>query len=279
MRFVTLILAFFCCAGVAFATDVTAAPADCDRTMALPDDQITASDIAGCFAAAKALDTVQDMVVAEKFFAFVCAAADLDVSPDACASLGHMYDARLEATAAMTAYSQSCFHPRVETADGEGCLTYGTRLLAAGTDIATDADTEDRKMITTASRAFQRGCIDGIAQACAANETLQDAIFAGEYGFDNVSCQIKDSDAQVTSDQICKTFSQHTNLTEGEVLQDGNHIETFYIWPDTDLTRTAYRGGLWSLNGRPTGEPRLVDGYLCLVNPLTERQFCAEMPD
>lgn len=281
MRLIALVLTLACWAGLSFATEISTAPADCDRAMTLSEDKVTAADVAGCYAVAqKLLDATQDGA-AEPYFKFVCTARDLDTSPHACANLGKIYDARLgdaaAAEMAMTYYAQSCFHPRVATADGAGCLIYGTRLLAAWNNRATE--TPARNTITTASRALQRGCVDGVIDACAANEALSTAIQAGDFGFDEVSCLIKDKTGQVTSDQMCQSFSQYTNLVEGEMLQDGNYVETYFVWPDTDRTRIAYRGGFWSLNGRPTGDPRLFDGYLCLVNPLTERQFCAEMPD
>lgn len=286
MRLISLIIGLMMWAGSVAATDspTGAAQATCDTAMAAPIEHITALELEACHTAGQdALSGDADPTVAAKYLAVVCAADHLDLSPAACADLGRMYaDGRGVAASwrdAQDFFAQSCFHPRVETADGAGCLRYGMVLLAHWADSPVPENETTLTTVVTASRAFQRGCADANLEACAANDVLGQVMLAGDYGYTTSSCTIRDNADQITSRETCMSFDHYSNLTEGEMLEDGNHIDTYYIWPESDRTRTAYRGGFWSLNGRATGDPRLIDGDMCLVNPLTERQFCAALPD
>lgn len=243
-----------------------------------------------CYDAAKlALGQQTRLPEALGWAEFVCEGTDPSVAPYGCKLVGNILSAGLGQPAdpalALAAYQRGCFHHRVNTTDGEACLRYGTMLTeavrrgdqtTAPLAFAHREDGEDPTqpmMLSEASRAFDMGCMDNIAQACAANAALLEDWSAGDMPSNPFICQVRAADGEITSAKPCRgfIFYQASAQRQAARAQIGLNV---YVWPDGDRSVTYVDGGIWRLNEIRTDDPVTEGASRCWQNPISTRSFC-----
>ncbi|ABL71463.1 TPR repeat [Paracoccus denitrificans] len=258
----------------------------CERAIAAGEER----DLWECYDAAKqALDQSQRLPGAHRWADYVCRGADVSVSPYGCKLVGNMLAQGLgqpaDPAGALSAYQRGCFHPRVATTDGEACLHYGTMLIEAvrrgekPAEPLAFAHREDGEepepplMLAEASRAFDMGCLDSIAPACAANVRLLEEWSTGDLPYDRFICQVRNAAGEVTSEKPCRglIFYQAAEARKETREQVGLNV---YVWPDGDRSVTYIRDGIWRLNEVRTDYPATEGNSRCWRNPISTRSFC-----
>ncbi|NHF72377.1 hypothetical protein [Paracoccus xiamenensis] len=255
----------------------------CTSAMTLDADPLS------CYSGGKhALNNTRDYDTAGRYFTHVCDSDDLRIAPYACKYLGQMAAAGqggdVDPSDAMAQFQRACFHDRVETVDGEGCLLYGRALIENRAHLDWDETTYGlafvpghdshpeiaRYGLSRASHAFLRGCRDGIGQACDANRALLAAWSAGDYPRAAAACRVTDAAGRVTSQKDCGRFRYHVLEFEGDGAAE------IFVWPDGDRTVTNRAGGDWRLNGGEVSDHRIGDGWECWTNARSGNSFCAD---
>ena len=220
---------------------------------------------------------------------FVCEGDDISTAPYACKLAGNILAEGLglpaDPSGALLAYQRGCFHPRVSTTDGEACLSYGNLLIESvrrhdtPTQPLVFAHREDGEepepplVLAEASRAFDMGCMDGIAQACAANTRLIEEWSTGDLPFDPFTCQVRSAHGEVVSDRPCRGFIAYQAAGEMKLSRDQIGLN-IYVWPDGDRSVTYIKDGVWRLNEVRTGYPAREGTTTCWHNPISARTFC-----
>lgn len=262
----------------------------CQYTRSLADaDRFYLSDW-DCYNAAKyALSETRDYSVALREFRIVCSGDTAGLAPYGCKYLGRIHEGGLgvpaDPDAARDYYAQSCFHPRADDADGEGCLLYGKRLIADRQrpalrtgDVAESADpgtSVAQAALEQASRAFQRGCATDIPLSCEANDALLQRQLAGEFGYKIARCFLRAQNGPAPTPRQCRAITRFPNH-EGRVDDADSLTETVYVWPDQERTVLRYDDGDWLINGNAAQGPTRSAGFNCFTNAVTGRQLCVE---
>lgn len=220
---------------------------------------------------------------------FVCEGDDISTAPYACKLAGNILAEGLglpaDPSGALLAYQRGCFHPRVSTTDGEACLSYGNLLIEtvrqheAPTPPLVFAHREDGEdpapplVLAEASRAFDMGCMDDIAEACVANKRLLEEWSTGDLPFDPFTCQVRSAVGEVISERPCRGFTAYQAAEEMKAsrAQIGLNI---YVWPDGDRSVTYVKDGVWRLNEVRTDYPVQEGATTCWHNPISTRTFC-----
>lgn len=266
------------------ALDVRASA--CEALMSTGSNQ----DAWACYDAAKlALAQQARQPEALRWADFVCGSADASVAPYGCKLVGNILSQGLGQPAdpvrALAAYQRGCFHHRVDTTDGEACLLYGKMLVDAvhrgqmtplPLAFAHHEDGEDPTpplMLSEASRAFDMGCMDRIAQACTANAQLLKDWSTGDLPRDAFTCQVRNASGEVTSAKPCRGFIFYQASAEMQQAREQIGLNV-YVWPDGDRSVTYVRDGIWRLNEIRTEEPVTEAGTRCWRNPISTRSFC-----
>lgn len=261
--------------------------AACDRVISAAE----VGDLWGCYDAAKqALGQNQRLPDAYRWADYVCRGADVSVSPYGCKLVGNMLTQGLgqpaDLAGALSAYQRGCFHPRVSTTDGEACLRYGTMLLEivrsgeTPTEPLAFAHREDGEepepplVLAEASRAFDMGCIDSIAPACAANTRLLEEWGTGDLPYDRFTCQVRSAAGEVTSEKPCRSLIFYQTADELKKTREQVGLNV-YVWPDGERSVTYIRDGIWRLNEVRTDYPATEGSSRCWHNPISTRSFCA----
>lgn len=258
----------------------------CTRLMDARDSQ----DAWNCYDAAK-MAVAQDARLDDALVwaNFVCDGDDISTAPYACKLVGNILAQGLglpaDPSGALLAYQRGCFHPRVRTTDGEACLNYGNLLLEAlrrGEPPAQPlafAHREDGEephppiVLAEASRAFDMGCMDNIAQACAANTQLLEDWSTGDLPYDRYTCQVRSAVGDVTSEGACRGFTFYQAIDDMKDSRDQIGLNV-YVWPDGDRSVTYIKNGIWRLNEVRTDYPTEDGLTRCLHNPISTRSFC-----
>lgn len=258
----------------------------CDRLMDTQDRQ----DSWDCYDAAKmALAENTRLDDALVWANFVCEGEDISTAPYACKLEGNIRaqgpGMPADPSGALLAYQRGCFHPRVHTTDGEACLNYGNLLIESVRRGETPpqplafAHREDGEVpapalvLAEASRAFDMGCMDNIAQACTANVRLLEEWSTGDLPYAPFTCQVKAATGEVTSERPCRglIFYQAAGEMKPSREQIGLNI---YVWPDGDRSVTYIKDGGWRLNEVRTDYPAREGTTTCWHNPISTRTFC-----
>ncbi|MDR7123506.1 hypothetical protein [Pseudotabrizicola sp. 4114] len=243
-----------------------------------------------CYDAAKlALDQQVRLPEALRWAGFTCNGTDASVAPYGCKLAGHLLsDASArpaDPALALAAYQRGCFHHRVDTTDGEACLIYGTMLIDAvrrGETVthplafAHHEEGEDPlppRVLAEASRAFDMGCMDTIAQACAANAQLLEDWSRGDLPSDPFTCQVRAVSGEVTSTKPCRGLIFYQASDEMQKLRSQIALNV-YVWPDGDRSVTYVQDGIWRLNEIRTDDPVTQADDRCWHNPISTRSFC-----
>lgn len=247
-------------------------------------------DVWACYEAAKlALDQPSRKPQALRWAEFVCNTRDASVAPYGCKLAGNILSGGLGQPAdparAMEAFQRGCFHHRVNTTDGEACLIYGARLIdsvrrgEAPSQPLVFAHREDGEaplpqlVLSEASRALDMGCMDAIAQACAANAQLLKDWSTGDLPHDALICQVRNASGEVTSAKPCRGFIFYQASAEMQPRREQIGLNV-YVWPDGDRSVTYVRDGIWRLNEIRTPDPVTQAGARCWHNPISTRSFC-----
>ncbi|MCL4067928.1 hypothetical protein M3484_15235 [Pseudomonas sp. GX19020] len=258
----------------------------CEALMASGNDQ----DSRACYDAAKlALADQTRLPEALRWARFTCNSADVSVAPYGCRLAGDLLSGGAAPPAdpafALAAYQRGCFHDRVNTTDGAACLIYGGMLtdsvrrgetLPVPLAFASSAEEEDPPpplVLSEASRAFDMGCMDNIAQACAANTQLLEEWSAGDLPSDPFTCQVRAVSGEVISDKPCHGFIFWQASTEMQKLREQIALNV-YVWPDGDRSVTYVQDGIWRLNEVRTDGPVTEATGRCWHNPISTRSFC-----
>ncbi|WP_283179622.1 hypothetical protein [Gemmobacter sp. 24YEA27] len=109
-------------------------------------------------------------------------------------------------------------------------------------------------VLSEASRAFDMGCTDNIAQACAANAQLLDEWSAGALPSDPFTCQVRALSGEVISEKPCHGFIFWQASAEMQKLREQIALNV-YVWPDGDRSVTYVQDGIWRLNEVRTDGP------------------------
>ena len=258
----------------------------CEAVMASGTDQ----DSWACYDAAKlALLDQTRLPEALRWAWFTCDSADASVAPYGCRLAGDLLSDGVARPAdpalALAAYQRGCFHQRVATTDGAACLIYGGMLTdsvrrgetpAAPLAFAPPGAEEDPPpplVLSEASRAFDMGCMDNIAQACAANAQLLEEWSAGALPSDPFTCLVRVSSGEVVSEKPCHGFIFWQASAEMQKLREQIALNV-YVWPDGDRSVTYVQDGIWRLNEVRTDGPVTEARGRCWHNPISTRSFC-----
>ena len=258
----------------------------CGRLMDAQDRQ----DTWDCYDAAKmALAENTRLDDALVWANFVCEGEDISTAPYACKLEGNIRAQGLglpaDPSGALQAYQRGCFHPRVQTTDGEACLNYGNLLIETVRGGETPAqplafahredgeEPEPPLVLAEASRAFDMGCMDNIAQACAANVQLLEEWSTGGLPYDPFTCQVRTAAGEVTSERPCRGLIFYQAMDEMKESREQIGLNV-YVWPDGDRSVTYVRDGIWRLNEVRTDYPAREGGTTCWRNPVSTRSFC-----
>ncbi|AGT08525.1 sel1 repeat family protein [Paracoccus aminophilus] len=253
----------------------------------------TTEDGWACYDAAKlALSQEQRLPEALRWAEFACDGADASVAPYGCKLAGNILSAGLGQPAdparALAAYQRGCFHHRVHTTDGEACLNYGRMLIdtvrrgeepAEPLAFAHREDGEEPTpplILSEASRAFDMGCMDKIAQACTANKQLLEDWSTGDLPFDPATCQVRTATGEITSEKPCRSFIFYQAAPDMQEAREQIGLNV-YVWPDGDRSVTYLRDGIWRLNEVRTDNPVSDAQSRCWLNPISTRRFCVTM--
>lgn len=258
----------------------------CEAMISSGDDQ----DTWACYDAAKlALEQQARLPEALRWAEFTCNGTDASVAPYGCKLAGNLLSDGIAQPAdpalALAAYQRGCFHHRVATTDGEACLIYGAMLIdtVRRGEIPTQplafAHQEEGeyplppRVLAEASRAFDMGCMDNIAQACAANAQLLVEWSTGELPADPFTCQVRAASGEVTSTKLCRGLIFYQASAEMQKLREQIALNV-YVWPDGDRSVTYIRDGIWRLNEVRIDDPIIEADGRCWHNPISTRSFC-----
>ena len=247
-------------------------------------------DVQACYDAAKlALQQQARLPEALHWAEFACDGTDISLSPYGCKLAGNILSAGSDQPAdpdrALAAYQRGCFHHRVNTTDGEACLIYGARLVDAVRRGETPsqplafAHREDGEeplpplVLSEASRAFDMGCMDNIAPACAANAQLLEEWSAGDLPYETFLCQVRAATGEVLSAKPCRGFLFYQASAGMQETREQIGLNV-YVWPDGDRSVTYIRDGIWRLNEVRTEYPVTESDRRCWHNPISTRSFC-----
>lgn len=243
-----------------------------------------------CYDAAKmALAQNEQLDDALEWANFVCKGDDISTAPYACKLAGNILAEGLgqpaDPAGALLAYQRGCFHHRVRTTDGEACLRYGNLLIETVRRGETPAqplafsyredgeEPEPPLVLAEASRAFDMGCMDNIAQACAANTQLLNDWSTGDLPYDSFTCQVQSAVGAVTSEGVCRGLIFYQAMDEMKERREQVGLNV-YVWPDGDRSVTYIKDGIWRLNEVRTDYPSQDGATRCWHNPISTRSFC-----
>ncbi|UXN67792.1 hypothetical protein N8A98_01645 (plasmid) [Devosia neptuniae] len=247
-------------------------------------------DAWACYDAAKmALTQNAQLEDALVWANFVCEGDDISTAPYACKLVGNILAEGLglpaDPSGALLGYQRGCFHPRVSTTDGEACLNYGNMLIETvrQNEMPTQPlvfahredgeDAEPSLVLAEASRAFDMGCMDGIAQACRASERLLEEWSTGDLPFDAFTCQVRSAVGEVVSERPCRGLVIYQAADEMKQSREQIGLNV-YVWPDGDRSVTYIKDGVWRLNEIRTDYPTREGATTCWHNPISTRSFC-----
>lgn len=128
-------------------------------------------------------------------------------------------------------------------------------------------------MLSEASRAFDMGCMDSIAQACAANAQLLEEWSAGDLPYEPFLCQVRAATGEVLSAKPCRGFLFYQASAGMQETREQVGLNV-YVWPDGDRSVTYIRDGIWRLNEVRTEYPVTEADRRCWHNPISTRSFC-----
>lgn len=272
----------FAAAGRAYATG-------CETGMTAGADEYYGQGRVCYWAAKNARDHLQNDDDARRWFAYACHA---DENAFACKFLGLMVaqaeGGEADPVEALSLYAQGCdMVEDITMGDGQSCFLYGQSLVAqrghvesqgrgsgyfpAKTDDGAEGDDRIQRNLTSASRAFLRGCMDDRPESCKAHGDLLNDWTQGRYPSPTSACRIMDGAGQMAPEKLCQSFAFFLPPPEGAGDQQAARI---FVWPDGDRTVVSYDQGNPTLNGAP-GEWVAPEGaWECVRSSVTGRSFC-----